>query len=86
MTPYDNPKDTEECRPGDTTNRLVVGSAGSLFAVLGVSAAVYGEIGVALFLAVPALVLFVIALRGKRKSVEVAKNASSVIHDISYLP
>jgi 4-hydroxybenzoate polyprenyltransferase len=75
-----------ELRVGDTTKRIVVFLFGLLFAVMAGAALSEKAHGVAAFLSVPALVLFAIALWGRRKSVIAANDAASVVEDIANPP
>jgi hypothetical protein len=71
---------------GGTTKRIVVFLFGGLFAVVSIAALVEKAYGIAALLAIPALLLIAIALRGGRKAVATANEAASVANDIAHLP
>lgn len=79
-------RNEEKRRPGDATKRVVVFLFGAFFAVFGVTAA-FGNawVGAALFGAV-AWIFFAIAWRGRRQTVEQARDLSSITEDLAHLP
>ncbi len=86
MPPPHSAPEEDAPRVGDTTKRVVVFLFGALFGVLALVGAFQKEFGFAALLGIPALALFAIALRGRKKSVDAAHKASAVVHDLTYLP
>ena len=71
---------------GGSTKRIVVFLFGALFAFISIAALVEKAFGVAALLGIPALILFAITLRVRKKSVTTAHDAASVAQDITSSP
>jgi hypothetical protein len=75
-----------ESAVGTATKRIAVFLFGVIFATLSVVALFEKAFGVAALFGVPALLLFAVALWGRRRSLDTAHDAASVVEDIAHLP
>ena len=74
-----------EPRVGGATTRIAVFLFGAVFAVVAIAALFERAFIVAGLLAFPALILFAIALWGKKKPLAAAQEAASIAEDIGRL-